>query len=365
MDERDYYKILGVKEGAAAGEIKAAYRNLAKKYHPDRNPNDKLSEEKFKQVSEAYNTLIDPAKRKQYDNIRTAAEHSFSTGDFDFSNIFKGGKRSHTYEEYSSFGDFGDIFSSFFDLGSDFRRERYGPQNGEDLVYELEVPVETIASGGSISFSFRRESVCRVCGGSGADPHSRLMACPSCRGRGTVSRQLGEFSTVRPCPDCLGRGTVIEKHCSNCMGKGATYGSKNYTVKIPKGINEGAKLRLKNEGARGLQGAPNGDLILIIKTKIHPQFERRGNDIYSRLEIDSIQAMMGAKVYAATLNGKVSVSVPPGIQDGTLLRLKGRGLKMHKGKSGDHYLRINVKIPKRLTPEQKRILKEFSKTRKI
>lgn len=359
----NFYNILGVKENATEDQIKTAYRRLAKKYHPDRNPNDKLAEERFKQISEAYNTLIDPQKRKQYDSIKDQASYSFSTGDFDFSNIFKKGTRNRTFEEYASFGDFGDIFSSFFDLGGDFRRERYGPQKGEDLIYELEVPLETIASGGNISFSLDRESVCQICEGSGADPQSKLRTCSTCKGRGTISRQLGAFSSVRACPDCLGRGTIVEKICRACRGKGTVYGRKNYTVKIPRGIEEGARLRLRNEGKRGFQGARNGDLILIIKTKPHPRFERKGNDIYSELEIDFMQAILGTRLSVDLLMERVLVKVPVGVQNDTLLRLKGRGLKSLKGKTGDHYLQIRIKIPKRLTPQQKRILEKFSETR--
>ncbi len=363
MDDKDYYKILGVKENATDEEIKTAYRRLAKKYHPDRNPNDKLAEERFKQISEAYNTLVDSQKRKQYDNIKNQANYSFSTGDFDFSDIFRKGPRNRAFEEYASFGDFGDMFSSFFDLGGDFRRERYGPQKGEDLIYELEVPLETIAAGGNISFFLDRESVCRICAGSGADPQSKLKTCGTCKGRGTISRQLGTFSSVRACPDCLGRGTIVEKVCRACRGKGTVYGRKNYTVKIPKGIEEGARLRLKNEGRHGFQGARNGDLILIIKTKPHHRFERKGNDIYSELEVDFMQAILGTKLSVDTLKDRVLVNVPAGVQNDTLLRLKGRGLKSLKGKVGDHYLRIKIKIPKRLTPEQKKILEKFSETK--
>lgn len=361
MDDKNYYNILGVKENATEDQIKTVYRRLAKKYHPDRNPNDKLAEERFKQISEAYNTLVDPQKRKQYDSIKDQANYSFSTGDF--SDIFKKGARNRTFEEYASFGDFGDIFSSFFDLGGDFRRERYGPQKGEDLIYELEVSLETVAAGGNISFYLDRESICRICEGRGADPQSKLKTCGTCKGRGTISRQLGAFSSVRACPNCLGRGKISEKICRACRGKGTVYGRKNYTVKIPRGIEERARLRLRNEGKHGFQGARNGDLILIIKTKPHPRFEREGDDIYSELEIDFIQAMLGTKLSVDTLRDRVLVKVPAGVQNDTLLRLKGRGLKSLKGRVGDHYLRIKIKIPKRLTPEQKRILEKFSETK--
>ena len=305
MPAKDYYSILGVAKGASADEIRKAYRTLAKKYHPDRNPNDKTAEDKFKQVQEAYDVLGDENKRKQYNQMRDGAFTGFGPGGFQGYTTRPGaGGGQFRYEDLSGFGDLGDLFSSIFGFGGGRqagRQARYGPVKGEDLQAEIEVPFELAVSGGKSTFQVSREEDCPKCSGSGMEPGSGAQTCPTCQGRGNVATSQGAFSISRPCPTCLGRGTVGGNPCSRCGGNGAVASTRSISVTIPPGVHDGSKIRIAGQGQKGMQGGSAGDLILTVRVRQHPKMDRKGSDIYSEITVNLAQAVLGARVPVETL----------------------------------------------------------------
>ncbi|MCJ7507629.1 MAG: DnaJ domain-containing protein, partial [candidate division Zixibacteria bacterium] len=257
MAQKDYYQVLGVARDASPEGIKKAYRRLAKKYHPDANPGDRGAENKFKEISEAHEVLSDSQKRKQYDQIREMGARG--SGGFNFEDAFggKGGKtRTFSSEDLGGFGDFGDIFSSIFDLGGRTRQERWGPQKGEDLYAEIEIPFDQSISGGRTVVNLKKEETCQSCRGSGAKPGSKTQVCPECRGSGMVSFSQGGFAIQRPCPRCYGRGTIISELCPACGGNGQVAVDRKIAINIPAGIEDGTKLKLKGQGNPGISGGP-------------------------------------------------------------------------------------------------------------
>jgi len=371
MAKRDYYEVLGVSKDASAEEIKHAYRRLAKQYHPDKNKGDKAAEEKFKEISEAHEVLSDRKKRAQYDSIRNFRFGGY--GDFrdfpGFGEFIRTGRAARgPYAEeatftYEDLGDLGGLFSSLF--GGDFLRSRMRretrPRQGEDLNFRLEVPFETAIRGGKATITIPKEAVCSRCRGTGAEPGSSRRPCPSCGGRGSVHISQGPFAFSRPCPQCLGKGEVIEKPCKECSGTGRARDKSRISVNIPAGATSGMRVRLKGQGAPGQNGGPAGDLYLTLDIKGHPKFQMRGRDIYSEARLSIRDAALGSTVEVETIEGKVSLKVPPGTQPGSLLRLRGRGVKTPGGRRGDHYVKVSVDIPKKLTPQQQRLLEEFAK----
>jgi molecular chaperone DnaJ len=370
LPPKDYYSTLGVSKGASANDIRKAYRNLAKKYHPDRNPNDKTAEEKFKQVQEAYDVLGDETKRKQYDQMRDGAFAGFRRGPGGFQEYTArpGGGAQFNFEDLSGFGDLGDLFSSIFGSAGGPRGGRgrgapYGPTKGEDLSAEIEVPFEMAVSGGKTTFQISREEECPRCSGSGAEPGSGTQTCPTCQGRGHIATSQGAFSISRPCPTCLGRGAVGGSACSRCGGAGAVASARSISVTIPPGVSDGSKIRVAGQGQKGAQGGPPGDLILTVRVRPHPKFERKGSDIFSEVSINLAQAVLGARVQVDTLDGPVNLRIPPGIQPGKKLRLKSRGVKkLHSAGRGDHYVTVNVKIPEKLSESEKEAFTRFADT---
>lgn len=356
MPQKDYYEILGVKKNAGKDEIKKVYRKLAKKYHPDTNPNDKVAEEKFKEVSQAYDVLSDSKKRKQYDRMKDAA-FGYDFGPGGFQGFQQEGGRGFTYADFSGLGD---IFGSFFDKGSRFRRERYGPRRGDDLTFEIEVPFEEAIVGGQEVISVPREESCPACNGSGAQPGSGVSNCPECKGRGTISIAQGGFAFSRPCPRCYGRGKIIERPCATCHGSGTVSSQRKISVRIPSGVDNGSKIRLAGQGQPGTNGGPPGDLILVIRLGLHHFFERKGRDVYCDVPINFAQAALGSKIRVRTLDGKAMIKIPPGIQTGTSLRLKGRGVKDPDEQGGDMFVKVRVVTPRDLTPEQRKALETFA-----
>ena len=360
MAKRDYYEILGISRDASPEEIKKAYRRLAIKYHPDRNPdNSKEAEEKFKEVSEAYKILSDSEKRQIYDQYGHAgleaevgAGAGFGGFGFDPFKIF---------EEVFGRGSFGgDIFGDFFG-----RRARAGEaQPGSDLHYTLEISFEEAAFGTEKEIRIGRYEPCSSCEGSGIKPGSGPETCPTCKGSGYVSVSQGFFSISRTCTQCQGRGTIIRDPCRQCRGAGRTRTTRKIKVRIPAGIDHGAHLRLGGQGEAGLHGGPPGDLYVSLRVKPHPIFERDGNNIICEVPISFAQAALGGKVSVPTLNGKVKLTIPPATQTNKIFRLKGRGIPyLHSSSRGDQLVKVVVETPVSLNEEQKELLRKFDELR--
>jgi molecular chaperone DnaJ len=374
LSPKDYYQTLGTSKTASASEIKTAYRKLAKQYHPDMNPGDKVAEEKFKEVQEAYDILGDEKKRNQYDTMSSGGFGGFGPEGFGgFGGRPGGGAQTFSYEDLSGFGDLGDLFSSLFGgagsrAGGPFggRGAGFGPMKGRNSHAEIEIPFEQSISGGKTTIQIRREENCETCGGSGADPAADTTICPTCQGRGNVATSQGGFSISRPCPACLGQGRLGGRACAACGGNGATARQRSISVKIPAGIANGGKIRIAGQGEPGVQGGPAGDLILTIRVHKHGSFRREGSNIHSEETINLAQAVVGTTVKVETIDGTVNLRVPAGIQSGKKLRLKGKGVKKPKGDGrGDHIVQINVKIPESLSDSEKELFLKFAEEAKL
>jgi molecular chaperone DnaJ len=364
MPEKDYYSILGVSEKADEKEIRRAFRKLAKEYHPDANKGDKSAEKRFKEISEAYETLSDKDKRAQYDQVRKAREmgFDFGGGGFDPSAFHGGSQRTVRFEDL---GDLGGMFSNIFGREPRFSqgaRRSYRPQKGEDLVFTVEVPFDLSVKGGKTTLSVPRTETCPACSGTGAEPGTSPEKCTACGGAGSVSVSQGAFAFSQPCPQCLGRGVRNAHPCRACRGEGSLKRTRSITVNVPRGVSDGAKIRLAGQGEAGIAGGPAGDLYLLVRVGAHPEFERRGNDVYSKVKIDMVQAALGTKLTVATVDGEARVTVPPGTQPGSKLRLRDKGVKTASGETGHHYVTVEVSIPRDLSDEQREILKKFAAT---
>lgn len=344
--KKDYYELLGVNRSAGEEEIKKAYRKLALKYHPDRNPGDKQAEEKFKQVSEAYQVLTDAQKRSQYDQFGHAA---FGDG-----GPFRGG-----FDFSAGFEDvFGDIFGEFFGTATGRRRTR---ARGEDLRYNLNITFEEAAFGAEKKIKVPRQSACESCHGSGAKPGTSPRTCPTCRGKGQVSFQQGFFSISRTCNQCQGQGTIISDPCEACHGAGRVRKFHTLSIKIPPGVDNSSRLKLRGEGESGMAGGTPGDLYVVIEVESHPLFIRDGLEIICEMPISFVQAALGAEIDVPTLEGKVKMKIPAGTQSGKIFRLKGKGIRdVHGYNQGDEHVRVIVETPTHLSARQKELLKEFA-----
>jgi len=363
MPEMDYYQVLGVQKNATTDEIHRSFRKLAKKYHPDRNPGNKAAEKRFKEISAAHEVLGDPEKRGKYDQLREAQARGFATGDFsDFFRSFGQGQGQGRAAPGGA-GSFGDLFSNLF--GGRSGATQAAPQRGEDMLQKVDIPFETAIRGGTISLRLRRPERCPTCGGSGASPGSSVKTCPACGGRGTVQTAQGGFAFSRPCPECLGRGKRIAKPCATCGGQGRVQGARSLSVKIPKAVSDGAKIRLSGEGEPGTSGGPPGDLYLEVHVLPHPYFERDGHDLYSTVELNIVQAALGTSVPVRTLDGTVQLRIPPGTGSGARLRLRGKGVATRGGERGDHYVRIKIAAPKHLSSAQADLLRRFAQDAKL
>lgn len=344
--KRDYYETLGVNRGASEEEVKKAYRKLALKYHPDRNPGDKQSEERFKEISEAYQVLVDAEKRAQYDQFGHAA---FGDG-----GPFRGG-----FDFTTGFEDiFGDIFGEFFGAGTGRRRTRV---RGEDLRYQMDLAFEEAVFGAEKKVKVPRQGRCDTCQGTGCKPGTSPRTCPSCRGRGQVSFQQGFFNVSRTCAQCRGEGTIIGDPCPACNGQGRVRKFHTLSIKIPPGVDSGSRLKLRGEGESGASGGPPGDLYVDIQVAPHPLFIRDGLDIICEIPISFVQAALGAEIDVPTLEGKVKMKIPAGTQSGKVFRLKGKGVRDVQGyRQGDQLVRAVVETPTHLTPRQKELLRELA-----
>jgi len=361
MADKDYYKILGVSPDASQEEIRRAYRRLAKKYHPDRNKGSEAAEEKFKEIGEAYAVLGDKKKRMQYDRLKQAQMHG---GSWSFEDLFAGAgaeKGAAGGFDAADLGGFGDLFSRIFGGGAHTGTQYSVRQRGRDLHSRVRVSFETAARGGRVQVRVPRQQTCQRCKGTGAAPGTRSEVCPQCGGTGQVANGLGGFSLSRPCPQCFGRGRIIHHPCAACEGTGMAERLTSVQVRVPPGIENGQKLRLRGMGEPGLGGGQNGDLILEVQVESHPRFTRRGLDVYSSVTLDMVDAALGTKLDVQTMNGAVQVTVPPGTQPGQKLRLKGRGLRGADGRQGDHFVEVRVRIPRNLTERQKELLRELSR----
>jgi molecular chaperone DnaJ len=355
-NKRDFYDILGVARNASDDEIKKSYRKLAMKYHPDRNPDSKEAEDKFKEAKEAYEMLSDPQKRAAYDQYGHAGVDPNMGG--------MGGGQG-----FGGFSDaFGDIFGDIFGGGAaGARGGRGGPQvyRGADLRYSMEITLEEAAHGHETQIRVPSWSNCEHCGGEGAEPGTKVETCGTCHGAGQVRVSQGFFSMQQTCPRCNGSGKHIPKPCKKCHGAGKTKSQKTLEVKIPAGIDDGMRIRSAGNGEPGVNGGPSGDLYVEVHIKEHPVFERDGDDLHCQMPISFIDAALGGEIQVPTLSGKASFDVPEGTQSGKTFRLRSKGIKsLRTSLPGDLYIHVQVETPVKLNQEQKDILKQLDESLK-
>ena len=351
--KRDYYEVLGVERNASADEVKRAYRKLAVKFHPDKNPDDPHTEEKFKELGEAYDVLMDGDKRAAYDRFGHAAfaqGGGFRGGFHDPFDIFR--------EVFGGGGMGGGIFETFFG-GAGMRGE--DRQRGSDLRYDMQITLEEAAFGTEKEIEVRKLEPCDKCGGSGAEAGSRTITCPACGGRGQVISSRGFFQISQTCPRCRGAGQLIEKPCRHCEGEGRVEKLSRIKLKIPAGIADGSRLRSSRNGEAGTRGGPHGDLYVVIHIKEHKIFQREDDDLYCELPISFSIAALGGEVDVPTLEGKAHLKVPFGTQSGQIFKLRGKGIANVNGRErGDLLARLIVEVPTRLNTEQRQKLEEFA-----
>ena len=352
-DKRDYYEVLGLQKGASDNDIKKAFRKMAMKYHPDKNPGDKVAEEKFKEINEAYAVLSDPEKKEKYDR--------FGHAGVDPNSGFGGGAGG-----FGGFGGFEDIFDMFggafggFGGGSRGRRNN-GPRKGSDLQKAVTITFEEAAFGTKKEIRLNKYVKCKTCGGSGAAPGTSKKSCPKCGGTGEIRTAqrtpLGTFQSVSPCPGCNGTGEINETPCPDCGGSGKTRDNVTISVNIPAGVDNDSVIPIKGQGEPGVHGGPDGDLYIVINVEPHKIFERRGQDLWLEIPITFDQAALGDDIIVPTLEGKVSYKVPSGTQPDTIFRLKGKGIKSVRGnRKGDLYVKVNLEVPTKLNSKQKKAI---------
>ncbi|MEL3974178.1 molecular chaperone DnaJ [Rossellomorea oryzaecorticis] len=350
MSKRDYYEVLGVGKGASKDELKKAYRKLSKKYHPDINK-EADADQKFKEISEAYEVLSDDQKRAQYDRFGHTDPNQGFGGGADF-----GG---------GGFGGFEDIFNTFFGGGGGRRRDPNAPRQGADLQYTMSLKFEEAVFGKETEIEIPKEEECDTCHGSGAKPGTKVETCSHCKGAGQLNVEqntpFGRIVNRRVCHYCNGTGKQIKEKCSTCGGAGKVQKRRTINVKIPAGIDDGQQLRVTGQGEPGVNGGPPGDLYVVFHVRSHDFFERNGDDIYCEMPVTFAQAALGDEIEVPTLHGKVKLKVPSGTQTGTRFRLKGKGVPNVRGYgTGDQHVQVKVVTPTKLTDKQKQLLREFA-----
>jgi len=349
---RSPYEVLGVAKTASDDEIKKAYRKLARRFHPDRNPDDKAAEEQFKEVQAAYDVLSDPEKRRAYNTFGAAGGRGFPGA-----GAGMGGVR---FEEFD-LGNLGDLLGGMFGGGAQ-RQGARRPLRGDDLETHVRISFEDSLEGVQVRVPVEADTVCSVCHGTGAEPGTSPIVCPQCHGRGVVSDSQGLFAFSQPCPRCQGNGAIVEKPCKHCRGSGRERTTKRYAVKIPAGAKNGTRVRLKGKGEAGRNGGPAGDLHVVVGVEPSPLFERRGSDLVLDVPVTYAEAALGSSVQIPTPDGPVSLKVPAGTESGKLLRVKGRGAPHLKGNGrGDLLARVKVTVPKKLTKAEKEALEGYQK----
>ena len=349
MTNRDYYEVLAVDRSASESDIKSAYRKLALKYHPDRNPDDKVAEDKFKEAAEAYGILADPQKRARYDQFG----HAGVTG--------AGGRPDF---DPTIFSDFGDIFGGFGDLFGGGKRRRGGPTRGSDLRYDLSISFDQAATGTETTLQIPRMEVCERCNGTNVEPGTQPETCPQCAGRGQVRYQQGFLTVARTCGQCRGQGKIIKHPCTNCRGQGGIEQSRKLTVKIPAGIATGQQLRLQGEGEHGSAGGPTGDLYVVVQVEEHDFFRRDGDDLWCEISVSFPTLALGGEISIPTLGNKTEkLKVPPGTQPESKLPVRGQGMPRVSARGrGDLYVLVQAEVPAKLSAEQKTLLQQLDDT---
>lgn len=361
-DKRDYYEVLGVPRDAAQEDIKKAYRKLAVKYHPDKNPGDKSAEEKFKEVGEAYDVLSDADKRAAYDRY---GHQAFSGG---MGGPGGAGGAGPFHDPFDIFrevfgGGGGGIFETFFGGGGGGRRRAEGPQRGSDLRYGMSITLEEAAHGCEREIEYERLVACKTCNGSGSASGAGKKTCRTCGGAGQVISSRGFFQIQQTCPDCGGTGETISDPCKTCRGIGRTKEHARVRVKVPAGIEDGSRLRSQGNGDAGMKGGPPGDLYIVVQIKPHDVFERDGHDLHCDMPLAFATAALGGEITVPTLEGRASVKIPAGTQNGTTFRLRGKGMKvLGSSHNGDLYVHVQIAVPARLNAEQKEKLDAFQKS---
>lgn len=348
----DYYETLGISKNADQGDVKKAYRKLARKYHPDINPGDQKSEAKFKEISEAYEVLSDPDKRTKYDRYGKAAFAPGARAGPDFAADFGG------------FGTIEDLFDQFFGgfgARTQARQRPDAPARGQDLYHNLALEFTDAFLGRTLRYEYMRSGTCEHCQGKGSEPGSAVAGCPDCGGSGTRVFQQGFISMRQTCPTCGGSGRIIRNPCSKCRGRKFIHVSERVEVKIPAGVDTGSRIRLAGKGDAGLNGGPPGDLYLNVEVLPHPLFERRGDNIYSEIPITFAEAVLGANIEIPTVDGRVSLKVPPGTQSGKVFRLRGKGFPHIQAYGrGDMFVSLSIVVPAKLDRETRELIREFA-----
>jgi molecular chaperone DnaJ len=373
--EKDYYQALGVDKAASPAEIKKAYRKLARELHPDKNPGDAKAEERFKEVSEAYDVLSDANKRKEYDEARSLfASGAYRGGfggsaptggggfpgggtTFDMSDLFGGGGGA------GGTGNLGDLFDGLFTSGGGSSRSstrRQGPAKGGDLSAEVRLGFDEAVNGATLPLQLSGPGACRNCGGSGAKPGTSPHVCPTCGGSGFVSRNQGAFGFSEPCRDCQGTGQVIDTPCPECAGSGVTTQTRTITVRVPAGIKDGAKLRIAGKGSPGARGGPAGDLFVTVRVGRHDLFGRDGDNLTLTVPVTFVEAALGTTLRVPTLDGAVSVKLAPGTPSGRTLRVRGRGVARKGKPAGDLLVTVEVAVPAKLSAEAREALEKYA-----
>lgn len=368
----DYYQTLGVSKNASQDEIKKSFRKLARQYHPDKNPGDKAAEDKFKEVNQAYETLSDPEKRKQYDELsRLGAFGAGPGGGFRPGAGGAQGFDPRIFQQWQSqgggaqfeMGDLGDLLGNLFGGAGPGRGRRRQSERGADLQADVTVSFDDALHGVTVRVPVEKQDTCVICHGSGAKPGTTPKVCPECQGRGMVARNQGPFALSEPCPRCHGQGTIIEQPCATCHGTGVQTRTRRYNVKIPAGVKDGSRIRIKGKGEAGLRGGPAGDLYVRVRVETDELFVRRGDDLVVDVPVTVAEAALGATVKVPTPGGgRVSLKVPAGSQDGRCLRLRGKGMPKLKGGHGNLLVKLRVTIPAKLTREQKQLFEKLAAT---